>query len=124
MTRTPGRILVAEDDRTTTRIYQMHFHRAGLEGHFCDRAAPAMEAAATLTPDLAIPDYELPDLRGVEIMRALHAVPGCENTPVIFVTGRAKPSLVTSLEDAGAIAVLGKPFSPADLIRRIQRLLA
>jgi len=122
--KTPKRILVAEDDRTTARIYQLHFRRAGLEGHFFERAAPAMDAAARLAPHLALLDYELPDMRGLEIMRALHAIPGCEHTPVIFVTGRAKPSLIASLEEAGAVAVLGKPFSPAALIRQIQRLVA
>ncbi|MEM6910615.1 MAG: response regulator [Verrucomicrobiota bacterium] len=118
------KILVAEDDITTTRLYQMHFRRGQLEGFFFDQGKPAIERAAEINPDLAVLDYELPDLQGIEVMRALHAVPGCQDTPVIFVTGRAKPSLIEELKAAGAVEVVGKPFSPLQLIKRIKELLA
>ncbi|BCU79583.1 hypothetical protein llg_42980 [Luteolibacter sp. LG18] len=103
-----------------SRLYQMHFRRNGIEGAFYTTGKGALEAAAQAPPQIAILDFGLPDLPGPEVMRQLHALPGCAEIPVIFVTARATQDLVTSLCAAGAAAVLGKPFSPLDLIEKIQ----
>jgi CheY-like chemotaxis protein len=55
-------------------------------------------------------------------MRALHQIPGCEDLPVIFVTGRATPEVVENLRKEGAREVFGKPFSPLQLIHLIGKL--
>ena len=116
------RVLVAEDDTITSRLYQMHFRRNGIEGAFYTTGKGTLEAAEAAPPDVAVLDFELPDLRGIEVMKALHATPGCSGVPVIFVTGRATLGLEEDLKAAGAVAVLGKPFSPLELIERIRQL--
>lgn len=118
------RVLVAEDDLITSRLYQMHFRRNGIEGAFYTTGKGTLEAAEASPPDLAVLDFELPDLRGIEVMKALHSTPGCDKVPVIFVTGRATHGLEEDLKAAGAMAVLGKPFSPLELIERIRQLAA
>jgi len=55
-------------------------------------------------------------------MRELHSIPGCEDLPVIFVTGRATPEVVDNLRKEGALEVFGKPFSPIHLIHLITRI--
>ena len=116
------RILVAEDDRIISKFYQLHFQRAGLHGCFFTTGAEIIESAKQERPDLVILDYELPDICGPDVMRELHRIPGSENVPVIFVTGRATPEVVENLRKDGAREVFGKPISPLLLIRLIGEL--
>lgn len=116
------RIIVAEDDFVISKLYQIHFRRNGLHGSFFNTGAGVLESARHERPDLVILDFELPDLRGPEVMRALHAIPGCEDVPVVFVTGRATPEVVENLRRDGAREVFGKPFSPLQLIHLIIQL--
>ncbi len=116
------RILVAEDDLVISKLYQLHFHRNRFHGSFFTTGAGVIQSAKHERPDLVILDFELPDLCGPEVMSELHQIPGCENVPVIFVTGRATPEVVENLRKAGASEVFGKPFSPLLLIHLITKL--
>jgi CheY-like chemotaxis protein len=116
------RILVAEDDLVISKLYQIHFQRHQLHGAFFTTGAGVIESAKQQRPDLVILDFELPDLSGPAVMTELHAIPGCENVPVIFITGRATPAVVENLRQAGACEVFGKPFSPIRLIQLIDQL--
>jgi CheY-like chemotaxis protein len=118
------RIIVAEDDFVISKLYQIHFRRNGLHGSFFNTGAGVLESARHQRPDLVILDFELPDLRGPEVMSQLHAIPGCEDVPVVFVTGRATPEVVENLRKDGAREVFGKPFSPLQLIQLINQLTA
>lgn len=118
------RIIVAEDDFVISKLYQIHFRRNNLHGSFFNTGAGVLESARHQRPDLVILDFELPDLRGPDVMRELHAIPGCEDVPVVFVTGRATPEVVENLRRDGAREVFGKPFSPLQLIQLINQLTA
>lgn len=116
------RILVAEDDMVISKLYQLHFQRNGLRGVFFATGDGVLESARRERPDLVILDFELPGMPGPEVMRELHRIPGCEDLPVIFVTGRATPEVVENLRRDGAREVFGKPFSLVQLIELITRL--
>ena len=118
------RILVAEDDLVISKLYQLHFQRNQLHGSFFTTGDGLIHSARHERPDLVILDFELPGVNGQEVMCELHRIPGCENLPVIFVTGRATPAVVEDLRQAGAEAVFGKPFSPIQLIQLILKLTA
>ncbi|NQX00510.1 response regulator [bacterium] len=95
------RILVAEDDFVISKLYQIHFKRNNLHGSFFTTGAGVLESARHEPPDLVLLDFELPDLRGPEVMRELRQIPGCEVVPVIFVTGRATPRSWTTCARKG-----------------------
>lgn len=118
------RILVAEDDIVISKLYQLHFQRNQFRGSFFTTGDGVIQSAKNERPDLVILDFELPGLSGPEVMRELHQIPGCENLPVIFVTGRATPAVVEDLRKAGANEVFGKPFSPIQIIHLITKLTA
>lgn len=116
------RVIVAEDDFVISKLYQIHFKRNGIHGSFFSTGSGVIQSARHEKPDLVILDFELPDLRGPEVMRELRQIEGCENVPVIFVTGRATPEVVENLRKEGASEVFGKPFSPLQLIHLIKSL--
>ena len=116
------RVFVAEDDFVISRLYQIHFQRNQIQGSFFTTGKSMIESANITCPDLVILDFELPDIRGPEVMRELHRIPGRGSVPVVFVTGRATPEVIDSLRSEGASEVFGKPFSPLQLIQTIRNL--
>lgn len=116
-------IIVVDDDVTMIRLVQLHLRRTKIKGHFFQSGDQCLKAAPSLKPDLALLDYDLPDTKGTELMKALRAMPGNENLPVLIFTARTSSELMPVLKDSGASGVMSKPFSPANLIRQIQSFL-
>ncbi|MGE9293925.1 MAG: response regulator [Puniceicoccales bacterium] len=118
-----AKILIIDDNITIVRLLQMQLGRHGLEGHFYMAGEPGLKAARGIQPDLAVLDYDLPDIKGVDVMRQLREMPGLETLPVVMITARTSSGLLPSLLKAGANNVLSKPFSPVELVHLIQALL-
>jgi signal transduction histidine kinase/DNA-binding response OmpR family regulator len=116
-------ILVAEDSPT-----QAESLAAALEGeHFSVAIASDGEAALALVRerafDLVISDVVMPGISGYELCRSIKAGEGGHNLPVILVTSLNDPMDVIRGLECGADSFLRKPYDPADLISRIQRIL-
>lgn len=116
-------ILIADDDIAMIRLYQLHLRRMPVEPIVFNRAQPVIDRLDTLRPDVAILDYDMPDLKGIEILKAMHGVKELENVPVIFVTGQGRQAVSDALLEAGACSVFNKPFSPVRLMARVRELL-
>jgi CheY-like chemotaxis protein len=80
-------------------------------------------ALLSLVPDLAILDVYLPGADGYELCRRLHAVPGLEHVPVLFLTGSKRVEDYHRGMVAGGNSYLMKPVSRPQLLAEIARLL-
>jgi len=116
-------IIVVDDDITMIRLVQLHLRRAGIQGHFFQSGEQCLKAAPSISVALALLDYDLPDTKGTTLMQNLRQLPGNENLPVLIFTARTSSELIPQLRDSGANDVLSKPFSPTNLIRKIESLL-
>ncbi|MFP3871186.1 MAG: PleD family two-component system response regulator [Syntrophobacteria bacterium] len=74
-------------------------------------------------PDMVITDYRMPGMSGMDLCRQLRQLPQTANTPVLMITALAFEILPGELAEAGVAAVISKPFSPRDVVRRIGELL-
>ncbi len=124
----PLRILVAEDDFTSRRMLTALLERCG---HDVEAVADGDAAWAALqvadAPPLAILDWLMPGLDGVEVIRRLRAVDAAEPPYLLVLTTRdTKEDVITAL-DAGADDYMVKPFDHGELRARIrvgERMLA
>jgi two-component system, OmpR family, response regulator len=92
-------------------------------GHRVSTAASGAEGigAASGEYDLVLLDYRLGDMTGTEVLPVLlRAAP---SRPVVFLTGTDAPDAARALLDAGATAVIVKPFDPEALAPRIEQIL-
>jgi len=119
-----ARILVVEDDLTVAEVVVDYLRHAGLEPRHAPDGQSALDIAATWRPDLVVLDLMLPGLSGLEVCRRLRetqdaAVP----LPVIMLTALGEESdRVLGLE-SGADDYVAKPFSPRELVLRVQAVL-
>lgn len=114
-------VLIVDDDRTVGGIVLSYLRRAGLEGRFVTTGADMRTALAATPPDLVVLDVMLPDSDGVELCAQLHE--DRPHLPVILLTARTEESDRIAGLSAGADDYVVKPFSPRELVLRIQSVL-
>jgi DNA-binding response OmpR family regulator len=114
-------ILVVDDDVKIVRLVRMYLERAGyrvIEALDGRAALAAIEAEA---PALVVLDVMLPEIDGLAVLRAVRRT---DQTPVIVLSARGLTDDRIAGLTAGADDYLPKPFSPAELVLRVQRILA
>ena len=117
------KILVVEDEQAIREMIAFHLSRAGFSVIEASDCREAREAIADDRPDLALVDWMLPDISGLELTRMLKREKDYEDLAIIMLTARAEErDKVTGLE-GGADDYITKPFSPRELVARIQAVL-
>jgi two-component system response regulator ResD len=117
-----GTVLVVDDEPTIVEVVARYLARAGFATREAFDGPGALEAAREHKPDLVVLDVMLPGFDGIEAMRRLHEQPG-EPVPVILLTARAEESDRLIGLRRGADDYVVKPFSPAELIARVEAVL-
>jgi DNA-binding response OmpR family regulator len=116
-------VLVVEDERKLRDLVRSYLERAGFTVLSTDSGAEAITLASTSAPDLVILDLGLPDVPGETVARELRATPGTGATPILMLTARsAEEDRIRGLE-LGADDYVTKPFSPRELVLRVQAIL-
>ncbi|MBV9940492.1 MAG: response regulator transcription factor [Solirubrobacterales bacterium] len=117
-----GSVLVVDDEPTIAEVVSRYLERAGYATKIASDGAVAVQAAAASTPDLVVLDAKLPRLDGLEVMRRLRAADG-DRPAVIMVSGRAAESDRILGLRLGADDYMAKPFSPAELVARVDAVM-
>ena len=117
------RILVAEDDAVTRRLLEVTLGRLGWDVITAPDGDAAWRVFETLkgknAPELAVLDWMMPGLEGIEICRRLRATPGFERMYVILLTSRGDKGDLAAGLAAGANDYIAKPFDPVELEARV-----
>jgi two-component system, OmpR family, response regulator ResD len=117
-----GTVLVVDDEPTIVEVVSRYLARAGFATREAFDGPGALEAVRRERPDLVVLDVMLPGFDGIEAMRRLHEQPG-EPVPVILLTARAEESDRLIGLRRGADDYVVKPFSPAELVARVEAVL-
>lgn len=112
---------MADDDSTSRIMLRLILEKWGYQVALCSDGHEALEAlAATDGPRLALLDWMMPGMDGVQTCRRLREEFGSRNYYVILVTARAEDTDVISALRSGADDYVSKPFSPTILQARIE----
>ncbi|MGZ3331010.1 MAG: response regulator [Gemmatimonadaceae bacterium] len=118
------RILVAEDDAVTRKLLESTLSRLRLDVVAVADGNAAWNALETLkgkdAPELALLDWMMPGLEGIQILRRLRTTPGFELLYVILLTSRTDKEDVAYGLAAGANDYIAKPFDPSELEARVR----
>ena len=113
-------VLVVEDERKLRELVRSYLERAGFTVLSTDSGAEALTLAGAASPDLVILDLGLPDVAGEAVARELRAA---GPTPILMLTARStEEDRIRGLE-LGADDYVTKPFSPRELVLRVQAVL-
>ncbi|MBS1890914.1 MAG: response regulator transcription factor, partial [Actinobacteria bacterium] len=113
---------VVDDEPTIVEIVGRYMERAGFETYTAPDGYKALDAATEHRPDLVVLDVMLPGIDGIEVMERLQERPG-PRIAVILLTARGEESdRLVGLRN-GADDYVVKPFSPAELVARVEAVL-
>ena len=116
-------ILIVEDEKPIRDMIAFGLRRAGFDVREAENCSIARARIADQCPDLLLVDWMLPDQSGLELTRAIKRNKDTQDVPVIMLTARAEEQdKVTGLE-GGADDYVTKPFSPRELLARINAVL-
>ncbi|GAB4351476.1 MAG: phosphate regulon transcriptional regulator PhoB [Methylohalobius crimeensis] len=117
------RILVVEDETALRDMLQLVLEQAGFEVLPAENVQAALQAMGGQLPDLILLDWMLPGLSGVEWAKRLRRDATYSDLPIILLTARGEEEDTVAGLDSGADDYITKPFSPRELIARINAVL-
>ncbi len=117
------RILVVEDEAPIRQMIAFNLSRAGFEVEEAEDCSSARLRIADSRPDLLLVDWMLPDSTGLELTRTLRREDANREMPIIMLTARAEERDKLLGLDGGADDYITKPFSPRELLSRINAVL-
>ncbi len=115
-------ILVIEDEEVLAKNMARYFEKLGHTVEVAHTGPAGVEAAGRAMPDVAIVDFQLPGMDGLEVIRALRRMDA--QVSIIMVTGHASVPMAVDAMKAGSMDLLTKPVSLANLKAVVDRALA
>lgn len=122
MSQGRGTVLVVDDEPTIADVVSRYLRRAGYDTLLAGTGEEALRHASDGRPDLVVLDLMLPDIDGLEVMRRLRQQ-NREQTAIILLTARGEESERIVGLRLGADDYVVKPFSPAELVARVDAVL-
>jgi DNA-binding response OmpR family regulator len=116
-------VLAADDDEDILELVAFRLGRSGYTVLQAHDGEEALQVAQENTLDLAVLDVGMPKLDGLEVTRRLRAEEATRELPIILLTARVQESDLERGFDVGANDYLRKPFSPMELVARVQAAL-
>ena len=117
------KILVVEDERAIREMVAFHLQRASFSVVEAANCQEAMIIISDEQPDLAIIDWMLPDMSGLELTRNLRRNKDNEDLAIIMLTAKNEERDMIAGLHGGADDYITKPFSPKELVARIRTVL-
>ncbi|NJP06544.1 MAG: response regulator transcription factor [Chloroflexaceae bacterium] len=116
-------LLVVDDETEIVKIVQDYLVRAGFRVLTAGDGATALRLARNERPNLLVLDLMLPQIDGLDVMRALRRDPATARLPVIMLTARVEEADRLIGLELGADDSLTKPFSPREVVARVRAVL-
>lgn len=117
------RILVVDDEADIVALVAYHLAKSGFKVSTATSGLEALERARQEHPALVVLDLMLPDMSGFDVLSAVRSEEAIADTPVLMLTARREePDRIRGLS-LGADDYLTKPFSPQELILRVNAIL-
>ena len=117
------RILVVEDEKPIRDMIAFGLRRAGYEVSEAPDCRSARAQIVDSRPDLLLVDWMLPDMSGLELIRMLRKSRDSEEIPSIMLTAKTEEQDKIAGLEGGADDYITKPFSPRELLARIQAVM-
>ena len=112
--------LVIEDDKSVSQLIRLYLAQAGYRVLSAEDGLSGLKLALEESPDIVLLDLNLPGMDGIEVCKNVRKE---SEVPIIMVTARVEEDDRLSGLDLGADDYVSKPFSPRELIARVNAVL-
>ena len=117
------RILAVDDSPSMREMIRIALSEAGFAVTEVPDGRQALHMARQDRYDLVLSDVHMPNMDGIELIRALRSEPAYRHTPILMLTTESSPERKREGKLAGATGWIVKPFDPTQLIATMKRVL-
>lgn len=117
------KILVVDDEQDLVKLIRYHLEKDGYKVISAYNGEDALFLARKERPELVILDLMLPGIDGLEVCKRLKADQELANTAIVMLTAKGEEADITMGLKLGADDYMTKPFSPKELVARVQAVL-
>jgi DNA-binding response OmpR family regulator len=119
----PQKILIVEDEPNIVFPLQFLMERNGYRVAVASTGEDAMSSIRSFVPDLILLDITLPGVDGFEVCQAVRNIPEQQHTKIIFLSAMGRDMDIAKGMAIGGDAYITKPFSNADVVKKVRDLL-
>lgn len=116
-------VLVVEDDADIRELVAFKLRQVGYDVRTAPDGEEGLQAALDSTPDVIVLDLMMPRRSGLDVCRELRDHESTSQTPIIMLTAKAQEADVERGFELGATDYVVKPFSPRELVSRVNAAL-
>jgi two-component system, chemotaxis family, chemotaxis protein CheY len=118
------KVLVVDDQSSMRAVTRMALEKIGVRLiHEAENGQLALQKAVGQPLDLIISDFNMPEMDGLGLLRAVRGHPAVRKLPFILITGRGDRELVVTAAQAGVNNYLVKPFTEAMLREKMEQVM-
>jgi two-component system chemotaxis response regulator CheY len=118
------KVLIVDDQNSVRQMTRMTLEEIGIRHIYeAENGQKAMDTASLQPLDLIISDFNMPEMDGLGLLRAVRGHPVVRKVPFILLTGRGDKELVVKAAQAGVNNYLVKPFTAAILRQKIEQVI-
>lgn len=117
-------VLIADDEPHIRHLVGNKLKRAGYNVLIASNGQECLDLARERRPGLIVTDYQMPLLSGYDMSVRLAADQNTAGIPIILLTARGHKLTPEELSETGIRILMDKPFSPNDLVLRVQDIFA
>lgn len=118
-----AKVLIIEDDEHIWKIIEYRLKKEKHDLVWASDGLQALEILETIKPDLIISDIMIPYMDGIQILKKIKTDDELKDIPIIMLTSKAQEKDITKALELGAQDYITKPFSPSELILRVNKAL-
>jgi two-component system chemotaxis response regulator CheY len=116
-------VLTVDDSPSIRQMVKVTLEPAGHNVIEAGDGAQGLAKAQSSHPDLVITDLNMPNMNGLELIRALRKLPQLTGLPIVFLTTESSDAVKQEAKSAGATGWITKPFKPEQLLAVVGKLV-
>jgi DNA-binding response OmpR family regulator len=117
--------MIVDDDPSARRLARDSLSLSGEQWDIweADDGRSAIDLIRAVRPDVILLDITMPEIGGIPVCSEIKADPLTSRAQIVIVSARTESDFIAASIEAGATEYVTKPFQPADLVRRVRRVL-
>ena len=118
------RVMIVDDDEAMRKLMRRTLERMGFSQIYTAKdGTEGLELARYQKPDVIVSDYDMPNMHGLQFLKAVREEPALAKTAFVMLSGVANDQVIERAGELGANSIITKPFLAADLKRRLEALV-
>ena len=124
MTPVPAKVLIVEDDRYISKMYQLKLSLDGMDTQVAENGRIGVEKIKEFKPDVVLLDILMPEMDGFEVLKTVKSDPELKDIPIIILSNLGQEDHIQKGLALGAIGFIVKSqYTPSKVVEKIKQAL-